>query len=77
MGWVPRREDLDLDGLPGFGEDEGRFERLMVDSAEWAREAAASADSFEKLAPRLPAALEDERLRLLKRLALSVGISKD
>ena len=78
IGWVPRREDLDLDELPGFGEEDEQFEKLMaVRSSEWAREAAASAEFFEKLAPRLPAALEDERLRLLKRLALPSGISKD
>ena len=79
VGWVPRREDLDLDGLPGYGEeeDEGRFRRLMaIHPDDWVREAAASADFFEKLAPRLPEELETERLHLLKRLALPRRISK-
>ncbi len=80
IGWVPRREDLDLEGLPGYGEEEEdaeRFRRLMaVRSNDWVREAAASADFFEKLAPRLPEALETERLHLLKRLALPRRISK-
>ena len=67
IGHVPRWQDLDLAGLPGF--DPARFGPLMaVDPVEWEREAEAQKELFARIGDRLPAALEAERLKLLARL---------
>ena len=67
IGHVPRWEDLDLAGLPGF--DPARFEHLMaVDPEQWGREAEAQRELFARIGQRLPAVLEAERLKLLARL---------
>jgi phosphoenolpyruvate carboxykinase (GTP) len=53
LGWVPKYEDLDWRGLPGFSER--NFQELMaVDRSAWQREVASQDDFFIKLYERLP-----------------------
>jgi phosphoenolpyruvate carboxykinase (GTP) len=53
LGWVPREEDLDLEGIPGFGP--AQFRAVMkVDRDEWRRELLLHEELFEKLFDRLP-----------------------
>ena len=67
VGHVPRRQDINLDGLPGYNDD--MFAQLMkVDHDEWLKAVEEQAPFFESLAPRLPAELERQRQHLLERL---------
>ncbi len=67
VGHVPRREDINLDGLPGYSDE--MFAQLMkVDHGEWLKAVEEQAPFFESLAPRLPAEFEQQRQRLLERL---------
>lgn len=67
IGWLPRRQNFDLESLPDF--DEARFAALMrIDSEEWKREVETQAELFDKLGDRLPAELSAQRARLRERL---------
>ncbi|HJV49636.1 MAG TPA: phosphoenolpyruvate carboxykinase (GTP) [Geothrix sp.] len=53
LGWVPLEEDLDLEGIPGFGS--AQFQAVMrIDRDEWRRELLLHEELFEKLFDRLP-----------------------
>ncbi len=53
IGWMPRYEDLDWDGLEEFTRD--RFEQLMsIDREAWARELLSHEELFARLYDRLP-----------------------
>jgi phosphoenolpyruvate carboxykinase (GTP) len=53
IGWMPRHEDLDWDGLEDFTRD--RFEQLMsIDREAWARELLSHEELFARLYDRLP-----------------------
>jgi len=53
LGWVPMEEDLDLEGMSGFGS--AQFQAVMkVDRDEWRRELLLHEELFEKLYDRLP-----------------------
>jgi phosphoenolpyruvate carboxykinase (GTP) len=66
IGVVPRREDLDLDGLD-IGRE--RFEQLMaVEPHEWLEEAARSDAFLERFGERLPTTLRKEHEALVQRL---------
>jgi phosphoenolpyruvate carboxykinase (GTP) len=53
LGWMPRYQDLDWTGLPGFGE--ARFlECMSVDRSDWHAELLQCEDLFMKLHERLP-----------------------
>jgi phosphoenolpyruvate carboxykinase (GTP) len=66
IGWVPRREDLDLEGL---NLPEGRLEQaLAVDHEQWEAEAQLIDEYFQTFGGRLPAALPAELEALKRRL---------
>jgi len=53
LGWIPREEDLDLQGMADFGP--AQFKAAMtVDREEWRRELLLHEELFEKLFDRLP-----------------------
>jgi phosphoenolpyruvate carboxykinase (GTP) len=67
LGWMPRTEDVDIDGLPGFTED--KFRSLMeVDREAWIREALSDEEMFLKLYSKLPKELLLDRELLISRL---------
>jgi phosphoenolpyruvate carboxykinase (GTP) len=67
VGWVPRREDIDLDGLPGVTDE--RWEQLMaIDAEEWRREVISQNELFLKLSSHLPKEIIFERELLVTRL---------
>jgi phosphoenolpyruvate carboxykinase (GTP) len=66
LGFVPRVDDLDLQGL---GVASARVEKaLSIDKDEWQRELESTSDFFKTLEPRLPKALELQRQMLLAQL---------
>lgn len=53
IGWMPRYEDMSLEGLKDFGED--RFNQLMtVDREPWKQELLSHEELFEKMYDKLP-----------------------
>jgi phosphoenolpyruvate carboxykinase (GTP) len=70
IGWVPRPDDLDVDGLDLPAER--LASALRVDPAEWSAELGAHADWFAKLGRSVPDALELQR----KLLLLAIGIAR-
>ena len=53
LGWMPRYEDLDWEGLPGI--DRERFAQLMsVDRDAWQQELLSHEELFARLYDRLP-----------------------
>jgi phosphoenolpyruvate carboxykinase (GTP) len=64
---VPRREDLDLDGLDGMTDE--TWEKLMhIDVEEWRREVLSQDELFLKLYGDLPKEIIFERELLVTRL---------
>jgi phosphoenolpyruvate carboxykinase (GTP) len=67
IGWMPRFEDLNFDGMPDFGYEQ--FDALMaVDREEWKAESLSHEELFLRLLDRLPKELVYERLMLISRL---------
>jgi len=67
IGWVPRREDIDLEGLPGVTDE--RWDQLMdIDIEEWRREVISQNELFLKLSSHLPKEIIFERELLVTRL---------
>ena len=67
VGWVPRREDIDLDGLPDFT-DEKWAQLMNIDVEEWRREVISQDELFLKLYADLPKEIIFERELLVTRL---------
>jgi phosphoenolpyruvate carboxykinase (GTP) len=67
IGWVPRPEDLDTDGLDVSSAD--LAELLRVDAEEWRDEVPSIEEHFDFLGPRLPDALREQLTALQKRLS--------
>ncbi len=66
IGFIPFRKDLDLEGL---GMDEDRVKELLgVDTADWAKEAREIKTFYDKFEGKIPAELQDELNKLVKRL---------
>ncbi|WBU38267.1 phosphoenolpyruvate carboxykinase (GTP) [Homoserinibacter sp. YIM 151385] len=66
LGWIPRRESVDLDGLEL---PEGDWERLFeVDRGAWLDEVEDTAAFFAGFGDRMPAPLERELAQLRERL---------
>ena len=66
IGYLPRAEDLDLDGLDIT--DQGIAELLHVDIEGWKAEALSIAEGYKMYGPKLPAELVDELHALQDRL---------
>ncbi len=67
LGWVPKKGDVDLDGIKGFDADS--WDRVMaVDKDEWRRELLLHEELFEKLYDRLPKEFPPMRQLLLSAL---------
>ncbi|HJV89023.1 MAG TPA: phosphoenolpyruvate carboxykinase (GTP) [Holophagaceae bacterium] len=67
LGWVPKKGDVDLDGIHGF--DAASWDRVMgVDKDEWRRELLLHEELFEKLYDRLPKEFPPMRQLLLSAL---------
>jgi phosphoenolpyruvate carboxykinase (GTP) len=72
LGWMPRQEDFDLEGLEGFSLED--FARLMeVDREAWLREAVAVEELEFNLYGRLPKEFLLHRELLISRLWHSSG----
>ena len=67
IGWMPRYEDLDWEGMKDFSRDQ--FAQLMsVDRQAWMKETLAHEELFTKLYDRLPKEFIYEKELLLSRL---------
>ncbi|MBK8727687.1 MAG: phosphoenolpyruvate carboxykinase (GTP) [Holophagaceae bacterium] len=67
LGWVPRKEDVDLEGIEGF--DPAKWDQVMaIDKDEWRRELLLHEELFEKLYDRLPKEFPPMRQLLLSAL---------
>jgi phosphoenolpyruvate carboxykinase (GTP) len=67
LGWVPRREDIDLDGLEGMSDE--IWDQLMeIGVEEWRREVISQDELFLKLYGDLPKEIIFERELLVSRL---------
>jgi phosphoenolpyruvate carboxykinase (GTP) len=67
LGWVPRKEDIDLEGIQGF--DPAQWGEVMgIDKDEWRRELLLHEELFEKLYDRLPKEFPPMRQLLLSAL---------
>ncbi|MGC3990903.1 MAG: phosphoenolpyruvate carboxykinase (GTP) [Chthoniobacteraceae bacterium] len=67
IGWVPRWEDFDVNGLEGFTRE--HFEQLQnIDKSEWISELLNQDEIFIKLYERLPKELVFQRELLISRL---------
>jgi phosphoenolpyruvate carboxykinase (GTP) len=67
LGWVPRRQDFDLEGLPGIPSE--KFEQLQtINPAEWRREILHQDELFMNLYPYLPKEMIFQRELLVARL---------
>jgi phosphoenolpyruvate carboxykinase (GTP) len=67
IGYVPRPEDLDSDGLDVSSAD--LAELLRVDADEWRDEVPSIEEHFDFLGPRLPDTLREQLTALQKRLS--------
>ncbi len=73
LGWVPKRQDVDLEGLQGF--DAAAWDRVMaVDKDEWRRELLLHEELFERLYDRLPKEFPPMRQLLLSALWRTRGL---
>ena len=59
IGYVPKPEDINLEGLKDFDEDK-LASILKVDNAKWAKEAAGVEEFYKKFGDKLPQELRDE-----------------
>lgn len=59
IGYVPKPEDINLEGLKDFDEEKLAF-ILKVDNAKWAKEAAGVEEFYKKFGDKLPQELRDE-----------------
>ncbi len=67
LGWVPREQDLDLEGIQSF--DRSNFAELMkIDRDEWRLEVLRHEELFEKLYDKLPREIRPMRELLLSGL---------
>lgn len=67
LGWVPRTEDFDLEGLPEMTTE--RFEKLQnINTDEWRREVLYQDELFMKIYPYLPKEMIFQRELLVARL---------
>jgi phosphoenolpyruvate carboxykinase (GTP) len=67
LGWMPRREDIDLEKMDGFTHED--FHQLMeIDRESWIREALADEEMALKLYSRLPKEFVLDRELLISRL---------
>jgi phosphoenolpyruvate carboxykinase (GTP) len=67
LGWMPRKEDLDLNGIKGL--DEPRYPELTaINKDEWRRELLLHEELFEQLFDRLPKEFPPMRQLLLSAL---------
>ena len=67
LGWMPRRQDIDLQGMDGFNHDD--FHQLMeVDSSAWIREALSDEELALKLYGKMPKEFLLDREQLILRL---------
>jgi phosphoenolpyruvate carboxykinase (GTP) len=67
LGWMPRREDIDLEDMDGFGPEE--FHQLMeIDRESWIRETLSDEELALKLYTRLPKEFLLDRELLISRL---------
>ena len=66
LGWVPRREDIDLDGIAVT--DEGWAKLMHIDVEEWRREVISQDELFMKMYGDLPKEFIFERELLVTRL---------
>ncbi|MFN8010710.1 MAG: phosphoenolpyruvate carboxykinase (GTP) [Holophagaceae bacterium] len=67
LGWVPKQEDVDLEGIQGF--DPSKWHQVMaIDKDEWRRELLLHEELFEKLYDRLPKEFPPMRQLLLSAL---------
>jgi len=67
LGWVPRQEDLNLEGLEDFGH-EGFNQAMAIRRDEWRHEVLLHEELFEKLYDRLPKEFFHMRQLLLSSL---------
>ncbi len=67
FGTTPRHADLDWSGLSFGGDDYAKI--TSIDRAAWEAELGLHAELFDRLAQRLPRALQEARTRLQGRLA--------
>lgn len=68
IGWMPRYEDMNMNGIPG-GMTSERFEKLQkIDPEEWGRELILQDELFIKLYRDLPKELMCQRELLISRL---------
>ncbi len=63
IGYVPKAEDINLEGLDGFSVDTLKS-ILKVDNAKWAKEAAGIEEFYKKFGDKLPAELKAELEKL-------------
>jgi phosphoenolpyruvate carboxykinase (GTP) len=67
LGWVPRVEDFNLEGLPGM--TRARFEQLQrIDVEEWRRDILSQDELFMRIYPFLPKEIIFQRELLVARL---------
>jgi phosphoenolpyruvate carboxykinase (GTP) len=67
LGWVPKVEDFDLDGLEGFGR--GEFERVQaINAEEWKKEILLHDELFLTLRATMPKELIFQRELLVSRI---------
>ncbi|HET8901910.1 MAG TPA: phosphoenolpyruvate carboxykinase (GTP) [Holophagaceae bacterium] len=73
LGWVPKKGDVDLEGVKGFDAD--AWDRVMsVDKDEWRRELLLHEELFEKLYDRLPKEFPPMRQLMLSALWRTRGL---
>lgn len=67
LGWMPRVQDMDIEGLPGF--DEKKFHEVQhIDTEGWIKELLAQEELFLLLHDRIPKELVYQRQLVLSRL---------
>ena len=68
IGWMPRYEDINMNGIPG-GMTRERFEALQqIDRGEWREELLLQEEFFKRLSHDLPKELREQQQLLLSRL---------
>ena len=75
LGWMPRRQDIDLQGMDGFTHD--NFHQLMeVDCGAWTREALSDEELVLRLYGKMPKEFLLDREQLILRLWRSPEVWK-